>query len=207
MRTIRALLAVLALALSFVVLVPATSYACSCAISGARAYVDHADVVVVGTVTDRRDPPQRDVRSSTDPVTYTVAVDRVLAGEAHATTEIRSAASGASCGLEEVRPGRRYVLFANVDPEQRLRANLCGGTAPATAAYLREVSALTGPGQPPTRDGAELPRFTTVGMPDDTPGAGGPSAWTLVLGGAGAAALLLVGGAVALVLRANRPGT
>lgn len=207
MRTTRALLAALALALSFVVLVPATASACSCAISGVRDYVYRADVVVVGTVTDRRDPPQRPVMSSTDPVTYTVTVDRVLTGEAHATTEIRSAAFGASCGLEGVRAGRRYVLFATVDAQQQLRADLCGGTAPATAAYLRRVEALTGSGHPPVSDGATLPRFTTVSMPDDTPGAGGPSAWPLVLVGTGAGAVLLVGGALLLVLRANRAGT
>lgn len=204
MRTTRALLAALALALSFVVLVPATASACSCAISGVRDHVYRADVVVVGTVIER-EPPQQ--VSSGDPVTYAVAVDRLLAGEAHATTEIRAAASGASCGLEGVRPGRRYVLFATVDAQQQLRADLCGGTAPATAAYLRRVEAVTGSGHPPVSDGGTLPRFTTVGMPDDTPGAGGPSAWTLVVVGGGAGAVLLVGGALLLVLRANRAGT
>ncbi len=57
--------------------------------------------------------------------------------------------SGASCGLENVVPGRRYVVFASHQSMEgadadHLWANLCGGTGPATPKLLAAVEEVTG---------------------------------------------------------------
>lgn len=54
----------------------------------------------------------------------------------------------ASCGLENIRIGEEYVVFAYTsdqyrDPDQ-LWANLCGGTRPATPAFVSEVEESVG---------------------------------------------------------------
>lgn len=154
MRLLRPLLAGLVLALSLVVVTGAPSFACRCAGGAVREYVDRADVVVTGTVTDVEPPPRRPVMSSNDPVTYTVAVDRVYAGGAAAEVAVLSEASSASCGLEGVRAGGRYVVFAaqrtvGGEPAHELWANLCGGTGPATPRFVAQLEAVTGPGEPP----------------------------------------------------------
>ena len=58
--------------------------------------------------------------------------------------------SGASCGLEGIEPGRRYVVFASHQSMEghdadHLWANLCGGTGPATPKLLAAVAEATGP--------------------------------------------------------------
>jgi hypothetical protein len=78
----------------------------------------------------------------------------VLKGASGPQAQIRSASGGASCGLEGMEPGRRYVFFAGHStvegkPTDVLWANLCGGTAPATPALLAEVERVTGAGAAP----------------------------------------------------------
>lgn len=151
MRLLRALGAGLLLAVSMVVAGAAPSFACSCAESSPAESVAAADVVVVGVVTGRQGPPWRPVMSSADPAVYTVEVERVLAGEAARVSHVRSADSGASCGLELVETGSRYVVFADRQGEE-LWAGLCGGTGPADPGYLAEIEVVTGPGAPPSAD-------------------------------------------------------
>jgi hypothetical protein len=149
MRALRALFAAVLVALSLLVVGAAPSFACSCVMSDAAGHVDGAGVVVSGTVTDVVPPPERAVMSSMDPATYVVDVDQVFKGEAGPTVEVLSPNSGASCGLENVKAGRRYVVFASHqsmqgnDPD-RLWANLCGGTGPATPRLLAAVEEVTG---------------------------------------------------------------
>lgn len=146
MRALRLLLAGALGALSWVVLVAPPSYACSCAVTGTAELVDHASVVVTGTITDKQPPPRRPVMSSTDPVTYTVAVDRAYKGDTADRIEVLSAVSGASCGLEGVRVGQRYLVFADHGRGGDLWASLCGGTAPWSADLEADVVAAAGPG-------------------------------------------------------------
>ena len=109
-------------------------------------HVKRADVVVTGTVTDV-------VSLSSQRATgYVVDVDRVFKGEAGSTLEVLSEGSGASCGLENVKPGRRYVMFAGHqtiegNDSERLWANLCGGTGPATPKLVAAVESATGTGE------------------------------------------------------------
>lgn len=150
MRAFRVLCASLFAALSIVVVGAGPSFACSCVSGDAAEYAGRATVVVSGTVTDVVPPPKAAMMSSLDPATYVVAVDQVFKGEAPATLEVLSPNSGASCGLEGIEPGRRYVVFASHQSMEghdadHLWANLCGGTGPATPKLLAAVEGATGP--------------------------------------------------------------
>lgn len=172
MRLLRSLFASLLLALSVVVVGAAPSFACSCAGGAPEDFVDRADVVMLGTVTDREGPPWRPVMSSADLATYTVEVETVFKGDAAPTTYIQTADSGASCGLEGIKTGDRYVLFADRQ-DDALRANLCGGSAPATDQLVADVRAATGgesspesqapAGTPPPTLGATLAMPVALG--------------------------------------------
>jgi len=113
MTTLRLLLAGVLGALSLVVLTATPSFACSCAMASTQEYVDGATVVFTGTVTDTEPPPKRPVMSSMDPVTYTFDVERAFKGDVSGPLPVLSAESGASCGLEGVEVGQRYVVFAS----------------------------------------------------------------------------------------------
>lgn len=188
----RALL-VVPLFLALVVVVPAApAHACSCAMLSSAQKVENADVVVRGTITGLDDPGGLD---SGHLVTWEVAVAEVYRGAAAATTFVRSASDGASCGIE-VQEGREYLLFARRVGGD-LRAGLCGGTTPASAALVAEVEHLTGPGSPP-QGGAAATAVTSTG----TPSTGTPLAGSTPSKGADVALPLGVGVGGALVAAA-----
>lgn len=165
----RALL-VVPLFLALVVVVPAApAHACSCAMLSSAQKVENADVVVRGTITGLDDPGGLD---SGHLVTWEVAVAEVYRGAAAATTFVRSASDGASCGIE-VQEGREYLLFARRVGGD-LRAGLCGGTTPASAALVAEVEHLTGPGSPP-QGGAGATATTPPGTPSSGTPLAGPT--------------------------------
>ncbi|GAB3198970.1 hypothetical protein GCM10027062_14540 [Nocardioides hungaricus] len=153
MTSLRLALAGLLAALGLVVLTPTSSVACSCAISGERQLLQYADTVFTGTLTATDVPPPDEdgVVSSTDPVTYRFDVDRVLEGDVATTAEVTSARWGASCGLEGMRVGQAYVVFAST-AGRTLEANLCGGTRPERDPFVDRIAELTGPPRPPTGD-------------------------------------------------------
>jgi hypothetical protein len=153
MKAFRVLCVSLLAALSIVVVGAGPSWACSCVGGDAAEFVGRATVVVSGTVTDAV-PPEGAMTSSLDPTTYAVDVDQVFKGEAGQTLQVLSPVSGASCGLEGIEPGRRYVVFASHqsmegNDAEHLWANLCGGTAPATPSFVADVERVTGPGAAP----------------------------------------------------------
>lgn len=136
MTTIRLLLAtalatVLA-ALALVVLTPTASYACSCALGSEAQQRAWADVVFDGTLTHVEPPPQREVMSSSDPKTYRFTVHDVTKGRAPLVAEVRSAMLGASCGLEGMRVGATYAVYATRDGDE-LWSGLCSGTRETAA--------------------------------------------------------------------------
>jgi hypothetical protein len=139
--------------------------ACSCVVAEPSDFVEWADTIFVGTLVDIAPPPERPIMSSADPATYRFEVTDVLEGEPRESTEVQSAQSGASCGLELMEVGTRYVVFASRDQGDGkhvgLSANLCGGTAPVDGALLAEVERLTGPDSPPA------PGETSTGPPSD----------------------------------------
>src|SRR5688500_12181274 len=109
-----ALVALLAAA-GLVLLTPASPHACSCVGGDVAPYADRADVVFTGTLVEITPPPVRLFMSSGDPATYSFDVERVHQGEVGPSAAVRSAVSGASCGLEGMRRGSRYVVFATLD--------------------------------------------------------------------------------------------
>ena len=138
----RLVLAALLTAAGLVLLTPASAHACSCVGGDVAAYADRADVVFTGTLVEVTPPPERLFWSSGDPATYSFDVDRVHQGEVGPSTEVRSAVSGASCGLEGMQTGSRYVVFATLD--DGLWANLCGGTDPCGRASSADSSTPSG---------------------------------------------------------------
>lgn len=149
MRAFRVLCVSLFAALSLVVVGAGPSFACSCVSGDAAEYAGRATVVVSGTVVDVVPPPSTTEMSSLDPATYVVDVDQVFKGQAGPRVEVLSPNSGASCGLENIVPGRRYVVFASHQSMEgadadHLWANLCGGTGPASPEMLAAVQEVTG---------------------------------------------------------------
>ena len=143
MTTLRLALAGLLVALGLVVVVDAPAQACTCLIGTPQQRLDRADAVFTGTLTGVGLPPPGDVVASVDPVTYRFDVATVYAGEVDATTVITSPRLGASCGLERMRVGTDYLVFATL---QRgvLTSWLCSGTEPVRRAPVDRVAELTG---------------------------------------------------------------
>ncbi|WP_341924473.1 hypothetical protein [Nocardioides psychrotolerans] len=107
------------LALAGLVLVGAPAQACSCAMEGPRGAIDRADAVFAAAVLDR----SVDGRGL---ASYDVRVQRVYKGEPVGDVVVTSSASGASCGLEGVSPGRTQ-LFLVTGSGSAYAGNLCLG--------------------------------------------------------------------------------
>ena len=137
---------------------------------------ERADVVFTGTLVEVTPPPARLFWSSGDPATYSFDVERVHQGDIGPSTEVRSAVSGASCGLEGMQTGSRYVVFATLD--DGLWANLCGGTDLARPGVVRRLERAVGPARAPVSDPPALV-VGSVGSP------GPPGLPGLGLAGAG----------------------
>lgn len=146
----RLVLAALLGAAGLVLFTPVAAHACSCVGGDVAAYADRADVVFTGTLVEVTPPPARLFWSSGDPATYSFDVERVHQGEVGASTEVRSAVSGASCGLEGMQDGSRYVVFATLD--DGLWANLCGGTDLARPGLVNRLERALGPARAPASD-------------------------------------------------------
>lgn len=160
------LLAVVALLLGLLVIPVGSASACSCALVPLTDAVANADVVLRGRIITKDDPGGG---SSGRTVTYAVSVDRVYKGAAARTTYIRSAAEGASCGIE-VGIGVTYLLFSRAQGDD-LVSGLCDGTTPVTTEATAEVVAVTGPG---TEPGPAVPVGGDSSSPQALPGATGP---------------------------------
>ncbi|MGY1682500.1 hypothetical protein [Geodermatophilus sp. SYSU D01176] len=141
------LLAALLLVLAGWVLAPAAS-ACSCTGGTASEHALRADAVFSGRLADR------EVVGGT--ALHVFAVDTVYAGRVSARQGVLSPASGASCGLELTGEGP-FLVFAGRE-DDRLVADLCGGTAAWTPEAAAEVQMLTGATAPePGAAGTGLP--------------------------------------------------
>jgi hypothetical protein len=134
---------------------------------------------VLGTVTAVDRPDDEDLWQR--PTRYTVTVEERYKGEvAGPEVEVRSTGDGASCALTGIRTGERYVFFASRtadhDPGRpaRLEANLCGGTAPASAELRAAVGAATTVVEHPRAPSPSAPPPTTP--PGTGPAASGPAA-------------------------------
>ena len=153
--------------------------ACSCAYQRTGEFAAAADEIFTGTLTSVSEPSEHGVVSSTDPITYTVAVDAVYRGDVGSVAFVESAMSGASCGLEGMTVDRRYLVFVSTDGSKRV-ASSCGGTAPATPRRADAIERLTGaPARPSPVVDAATSRAAV--------------AWVIGTAGTGAALILGVG--------------
>ena len=196
----RALLVVPLMFAALLVLPSAPAWACSCASATPVQWVDRSDVVLRGTLEDVDKPSGPAVLQPSDPsVTYRFAVSEVFRGEAMETTYVSSSASGASCGLEGLQPGREYVVFAQTRGDT-LWAGLCGGTARAASGLVADVREVTGPGHEPVRPGL----VDEAARPPGAVSAAPEGAWLVPLVGGGVLALVLVGALVVVLRRGRR---
>jgi hypothetical protein len=199
MKALRIPLAAVLTVCGLVLLAPAPpAAACSCAAGNPAAYVDWADAIFVGTLTGPpTDEAEGPVIGSGDPVVYTFDVETVLEGAVGTTAEVESARHGASCGLEGLEVGARYVMFAQTGRRpEALSANLCGGSQLAKANLIRRVEALTGSGETPAANPTAAVTDDDVGPPPGNRTVG----YVLV----GFAAVVLVGVGWVLVPRRRR---
>ncbi len=166
MRLLRIVLSALVLGAGLALLGGAPAFACSCAEQTPAQHAEGADVVFAGTLTDVDEPRQFPVVSSGAEATYTFDVDAVYAGDPAPATRVGSPWSGASCGLEFMKTGQRYVVFAHADGKQ-LDAGLCGGTGLASARLEGQVSNALGPAtlpDPAGTHGGAPPPFPSPAM-------------------------------------------
>ncbi len=138
MRRIAVLLTLLMTPLMWVGAEPA--FACSCVQRTVPELVDAADAVVLAQLKDvqQEGGPAGEVR-------YTFMGRERFKGDLTPGFEVRTAATSAACGLSGLVVGRRYVVFMDHQGEE-FTASLCGGTAPGTPAFVREVEDVTGQG-------------------------------------------------------------
>ena len=124
--------------------------ACSCALGDPRDAFARSEGAFVGTFIESRpaEAPDPDGGWSTDESIYSFRLDEEYKGELGEPgdiVEVRSASSGASCGLE-VQPGRAYGLFLEARNGE-WSSSLCSQVSPRT---MREAAS---PLPAPTSDG------------------------------------------------------
>jgi hypothetical protein len=144
--------------------------ACSCLVTEGAEQFGFADVAFSGTLEEVDSPA--DPTTSLDAVSYGFSVDTVYKGSTDSEAVVYSANNSASCGLEGLVVGSRYVVYATVirfDEEAAalpgsarggLTSGLCSGTAEVDA---EGVPAFLGAGRPPT----DAPPANTPSAADD----------------------------------------
>lgn len=204
MRNLRLLLAGLVAAAGLLLVAPAPAQACSCVTADPQQFTRWADVIFTGTLLERTPPPERELMSSGDPATHLFEVDEVYKGEVGSKAEVLSAVSGASCGLEGMQEGTRYVVFAgnqNIEgePTDAWWASLCGGTAPASDSYVASVADVTGPGRAPEQTtGAPLATGAAIADPASQQAAREDEGLPVWLWSGGVLVLVVSGGLLAV---------
>lgn len=179
MRILVPVAAVLAVVAAFAGPRAEVALACSCArVVPARDLATYDAAFVGRLLSHRVEHPNAPIRSSLDPAYWTFHVDRVVKGELPARLVVRTAASGASCGLE-LRDGDRVGLLLT-SAGGAYTSGLCSQVDPDVLARFAQPRAhVVGPSGDESDDGW---RWPALGL------------------GAGAVAALSVG-AVAFVRR------
>lgn len=210
MTPVARLLAALALAAGSLVVAGAAgtpAYACSCIPPDLPTYVDNAEAVFTGTVTDRAQEGRLDT------VVHTVSVDQVYKGEPAPEVTLSTAGHEAACGLPDLPRGEPLLFFGSLvtdidrgqgEVEADYAISLCGGTGPTDDRELAEVERLAGPPREPTAgsasDGAtDHTVDASAGSSDPTDDGLSP----LLVAGAGIGALVLAV-LVGVLLRRSR---
>ncbi|CAM3452261.1 hypothetical protein NODU109028_17740 [Nocardioides dubius] len=127
----------------------APAHACSCAMATLGDQAARSDYAFVGSVVEGSVKGQAD--RGMEPITFTVAVDEIYAGEVGATVQMQTQASSASCGLGQVPQGRMIwfsYLNEGAATDRRLNVGLCTPPVAADAANLAEVEKALGAAHP-----------------------------------------------------------
>lgn len=144
--------AAVALVLSLALLIEAKPvWSCSCAPADPAAHYREADAVFIGSMESAAPLRSGPMRSSADPIAYTIAVESVQKGRVSETVVVQSAASGASCGFTFAK-GPRYQIYATFE-DGVYHTHLCSATAPVGASVYEpdgsrspeEISIFVGP--------------------------------------------------------------
>ncbi|MET3961779.1 hypothetical protein ABIE44_001713 [Marmoricola sp. OAE513] len=172
------ILLALGLVCGLLLLTPTAAFACSCAALSAVEKAEGADTVMDATIAWKA--------SNGIETTYGVDVREVYKGKAAEFEKLRTSASSASCGLENLAEKQRYLLFANGEHPGQMRVGLCSGSEPYDATTAAEVADATGEPTgpfvtPPSKPG-----------PTDDDQIAGTSVWTVL--GTGAVLALVLGG-------------
>jgi hypothetical protein len=175
--------------------------ACSCGEAASLAdSAARADVVFVGAFVDTSEPAHLlpGLTSSAEEVGRIFEVTEVRKGAASIRTEVRTAASGGSCGLE-VEPGGVYVVVATTTPTG-LTGGLCDGTRLLTTVTASDLDAV-GAAQAPEAG------VLTAGPLDATSPLGDRFGSPLALGAGLAAVTVLVALLAMVVVRRRGRGS
>lgn len=92
-------------------LVPHQAHACSCGTRPFPVEFEGAHAVFIGTVTHIQDPPPSDIVWTSDPITYTFSVHRVLKGTQVTIHKVQSVRDTVSCGAG-LEMGEMLVVYA-----------------------------------------------------------------------------------------------
>lgn len=173
------------------------AFACSCALRDPETRLENSEAAFIGRVISRVNPPQKQIMSSADPVTYVFAVEYVAKGNLANFVEVLSPFSGASCGFEDGIPeGKRSGILLRIDDYGNYQSGLCSTLEPGE---LASVSILTTPvpvpDDPPTAPADELNR-------DDS---GSPASRWYLLAGSGLVLVVLFVGYRTAANRGNTP--
>lgn len=141
----RRLLALVLVTLGCVALTAPPAYACPRPVRPLPAQLEAAGSVFSGTVTAVTGTPG----TGTEPVTYTVAVDRVFKGEVQAQTRVVSPATVARCGLQGVERRRTYLFVTSGTGAESLDATSELGTRRLSAQVRKQVIDTLGVGRLP----------------------------------------------------------
>ncbi|MBY6204276.1 hypothetical protein [Halomonas denitrificans] len=120
------------LVLFFLLVAPAIGWACSCAVGplpSRQALLNDYEFVFSGVVIGREVPNQCEgpgcIRSSREPVFYTLRVEHVWQGEVAATVQLRSVIAEASCGVGWSVGERHLVTARRRSDEGRIVVSFC----------------------------------------------------------------------------------
>lgn len=157
---------------SIVVIEASPAYACSCVPAAAAEIVAQGDAAFVGTLTAKDAPVQQGpFISSGDPQVSHFAVETVIKGQLGSTTDVTSAMSPATCGLE-LAVGQRTGLVLRATGGG-WSSSLCHQVEPE--ALLSLVAPAPAPPPPPAAAPIAAPIASVVASPSAQPPSPSPS--------------------------------
>jgi hypothetical protein len=118
---------------------PKSVLACSCvaplsAEKQVKDALERKSAIFKGEVIQVKQPQRKIMMSSADPVKVTLEVTRVWKGELGRQSNVYTALSSASCGIENFQVGMKYIVSANKNSKQQLETSICDLTKPISSA-------------------------------------------------------------------------